>query len=325
MNATITMRALYPERKIFATHRLKVSDIHELHIEESGNPNGKPVLFNHGGPGAGIFKDHARQFDPDFFRIIQFDQRGAGKSTPYADIRENTTAHLIDDIEKIRAYLGVESWIVGGRSWGTTLSLLYAQAHPKRVKALFLAAVFLAGKQETDWLLQEGAGHVYPEQWAKFIALVPREKRNQIMKAYGDLLFGKDQAIASQAARSWSVWEAHTCSVLPDAHLYEHFGEDSVALALARFEYHYLSQGAFIEEGQIVRDAHLIAHIPTKIIHGRYDMNCTFDNAVLLKQALPNAELIEVPLGGHAANDADTIDKQVRAADALKDIYKSAR
>jgi proline iminopeptidase len=314
------LKPLYPERKIFKTHRLKVSNLHELHIEESGNPDGKPVLFNHGGPGTGIAKDHARQFDPAFFRVIQFDQRGAGKSTPYADIRENTTPDLIADIEKIRKHLQIDDWVVGGRSWGVTVSVLYAEAYPERIKALYLPAVFLSDKHSINWLFQDGASHVFPEAWEKFVALVPTQKRNNIMAAYKDMLFGNDQELGIRAARNWSEWEANVSSVIPDQSIVDHFTSDSVMLALARFECHYLFNGGFIEEGQIIRDAHRIAHIPAKIIHGRYDMNCTYDNATKLRSALPNSELITLPLGGHACNDPETTDRQVRAADAIKTI-----
>lgn len=312
------MRDWYPERKTFATHRLRVSDLHELYIEESGNPCGKPVLFNHGGPGNGILKNHGRQFDPEFYRLINFDQRGAGKSTPYADIRENTTQHLILDIEKIRKFLNIEKWIVAGRSWGATLSLLYAEAYPQQVAALYLPAVFLCDRSSSLWLFQDGASRIFSEEWSKFEELIPIEKRSDLMLAYKDLLFSENESIAHLAAMTWSRWEAVTVSILPDQQILDSFASPEVTLALARLECHYLLNGGFIEEGQILRDAHKISHIPTKIIHGRYDMNCTHDAAVKLHQALPNSELITLPLGGHAANDAPTIDAQIRAAETLK-------
>ena len=314
------MRDWYPERKVFATHRLRVSDLHELHIEQSGNPVGKPVLFNHGGPGTGILKNHARQFDPDFYRIIQFDQRGAGKSTPYADIRENTSQHLISDIEKIRKFLGIEKWIVAGRSWGATLSLLYAEAYPKVVLALYLPAVFLCDRRSSLWLFQDGASRIFSEEWSRFEELIPLEKRGDMMSAYKDLLFSDDSKVAHQAALAWSRWEAITVSMLPDQEILDSFASPEVTLALARLECHYLLNGGFIAEGQILADAHIISHIPTKIIHGRYDMNCTHDGAEQLHRALDNSELITVPLGGHVANDPVTIDAQIRAAEALKEL-----
>lgn len=311
-----TMRSFYPPVKTYKEHRLRVSDIHELHIQESGAPQGVPVLFNHGGPGGGINDSHGRQFNPEHFRLIQFDQRGSGKSTPYADIRENTTADLIKDIEAIREYLGISSWIVAGRSWGTTLSLLYAQAHRMNVRALYLAAVFLCDKQSINWLFQEGASRIYPEQWEAFVSIIPENERGNLMAAYQKLLNHTDPQIAENAARHWSTWEAHTCTVLPDEDAVAHFTSPGVMLAISRLECHYLANGGFIEEGQILRDVGEISHIPTKIIHGRYDMNCTFDNAWRLHKALPKSELIVVPVGGHSAADDDTIDKQVRAADA---------
>lgn len=314
------MRDWYPERKIFASDRLRVSALHELHIEQSGNPDGKPVLFNHGGPGTGILKHHGRQFDPDFYRIIQFDQRGAGKSTPYADIRENTTQHLISDIEEIRRYLGIDKWVVGGRSWGATLSLLYAEAHPQQVSALYLPAVFLCDRRSSLWLFQDGASRIFSEEWSKFEELIPRKKRSDMMSAYKELLFSDDPQVALQAALTWSRWEAITVSMLPDQAILDNFASPEVTLALARLECHYLLNGGFIEEGQILRDAHKISHIPTKIIHGRYDMNCTHDGALQLHRALPKSELITVPLGGHAANDPATVDVQIKAAEALKEL-----
>lgn len=312
------LRTWYPERVPFKTHRLKVSDIHNLYIEECGNPEGKPVVWLHGGPGSGLFPSHGRQFDPSFYRIILFDQRGAGQSTPYADVRENTTQHLIADIEKIREMLGLERWIVAGRSWGSTLALLYAEAHPERVAALFLAAIFLCDKPSIHWLFQDGASHIYPEAWADFVALVPESSRGDIMGAYKQMLLGADEPLAIRAAQAWSLWEANTLSVLPDPSLVESCTSDAVTLSLARLECHYLGNGGFIEDGQILRDTPKIASIPAKIIHGRYDMNCTYDNALRLHRALPQSELITIALGGHAVNEAATIDAQIRATDDLK-------
>ncbi|MEJ0063774.1 MAG: prolyl aminopeptidase [Alphaproteobacteria bacterium] len=312
------MRDWYPERKPYATHRLKVSSLHELHIEECGNPKGEAVIWLHGGPGSGLYRNHGRQFDPEFYRIILFDQRGSGQSTPYADVRENTTRDLIADIEKIREYFGISRWLVAGRSWGATLALLYAQAHPERVTALFLAAIFLCDTQSIRWLFQDGASRIYSQAWEEYVALVPPEKRGDIMKAYGDMLLGENQEIALKAARAWSIWEGHTCSVLPDPGFVADFAADNAVLSLARLEHHYLSRGGFVEEGHILKNAHKIAHIPVKIVHGRYDMNCTYDNAWKLHQALPKSELITIPLGGHATNDPATVDAQIRAADALK-------
>lgn len=314
------MRDWYPERKVFASHRLHVSALHELHIEQSGNPKGKPVLFNHGGPGTGIMTNHGRQFDPDHYHVIQFDQRGSGKSTPYADIRENTTEHLISDIEAIRQLLGIEKWIVAGRSWGATLSLLYAEAHPERVVALYLPAVFLCDKQSISWLFQDGASRIFFEEWSLFEEPVAKNKRYDMLAAYKELLFSDDEKLATRAALAWSRWEAYTVSMLPDKSVVESFTSESVMLALARFECHYLANGGFIKEGQIIERAHSISHIPTKIIHGRYDMNCTHDNAVRLHKVLPQSELITVPLGGHVANEPASIDAQIRAADSLKSL-----
>lgn len=316
MSEQQALKPFYPPLKIYKEHRLRVSDIHELHIQESGDPEGVPVLFNHGGPGGGINETHGRQFNPEHYRLIQFDQRGSGKSTPYADIRENTTQDLINDIEAVREHLGISSWIVAGRSWGTTLSLLYAQAHRMQVRALYLAAVFLCDRQSINWLFQEGASRVYPQQWEDFVSIIPEAQRGNLMAAYQQLLNHPDSQVAENAARHWSTWEAHTCTILPDEDAVAHFTSPGVMLAISRLECHYLSNGGFIQEGQILRDIEAIEHIPTTIIHGRYDMNCTFDNAWRLHKALPKSKLIVVPVGGHSASDDDTIDKQIRAADA---------
>jgi proline iminopeptidase len=313
--------SLYPERCPYAVHRLKVDEIHVLHIEECGNPDGLAVLWCHGGPGGGLGGKHGRQFDPAFYRIILFDQRGAGKSTPYAEIRQNTTSDLITDIEKIRLFLKIDRWIVAGRSWGTTLSLLYAQAHPQRVLALFLAAIFLCDRAANQWLFQQGASLVYPEAWAPFRDFIRPEKRHNFFEAYKEILFGADEKLAIEAAKIWSTWGVNTCSVLPNPAMFDYFLAPEVTFALARIECHYLGNDGFIEEGHILRECGKIAHIPTKIIHGRYDMNCTFDNALRLHQALPNSELICVPLGGHADNDMATMGLQIKAAESLKTLF----
>ena len=314
------LRNWYKEREIYNREALRVSDIHELYIEECGNPDGVPVLWCHGGPGSGIFPDHGRQFDPEYYRIILFDQRGAGKSTPFADIRENTTQDLILDIEKIRKHLNIDKWIVAGRSWGTTLSLLYAQDYPEHVSAIYLGAVFLCDDQSCDWLFQEGAGKIFAEEWDKFIEIIPENERGNIMEAYKKLIFSDDDDVAMDAARRWSIWEANTVSIIPDDDIISMFESDEVMLALARFECHYLSQRGFLEENQIINNASKIAHIPTEIIHGRYDINCLFDNAYRLHQVLPKSNLTIVDVGAHASSDPETIDAQIRAADRLKDI-----
>ncbi len=317
---SMALREWYPARKVFAEHKLQVSDIHTLHIEECGNPDGQPVLWCHGGPGSGIAPVHGRQFDPDHYRIILFDQRGSGKSVPFTDIRENTTQDLMSDMEKIREKLGIERWIVSGRSWGTTLAVAYAQAYPDRVKGLFLAAMFLCDKAANHWLFQEGASRVFPKAWSEFESLVPKEKRGAMMDAYREMMFGDDEKLGVEAARRWGLWEAATVFVVPPDETTQSYFDPTTTLALGRLECHYLRQGGFLEEGQLLRDAGKIAHIPTKIVHGQFDMNCLLENAWRMHKALPNSELIVVPQGGHATNDPVTIDRQVRAADALKGI-----
>jgi len=320
------LRDWYPERVAFNKGMIDAagSDLHKLYFEECGNPEGKPVLWFHGGPGSGIFGKHGRQFDPEYYRIVLFDQRGAGQSIPFADTRENTTQDLIADAEKIREHLGIDKWaVVAGRSWGSTMSTLYAQAHPERVESLLLIAMFLCDRKANQWLFQEGASHIYPEAWEGFTKLIPPEERHDMFGAYQKRIFGDDKAVAEAAAQAWSTWEANTLSVRPDQSLIDDVTTPAVTLSIARLECHYLRQGGFIEEGQILRDAHKIAHIPTTIVHGRYDMNCQFDNAYRLHNALPNSKLMTVDVGGHAANDPETVHIQVMAADALKKIEHS--
>ena len=311
------MRDWYPTRKPFSMHRLQVDDIHSIYIEECGKPDGVPVLWCHGGPGGGLQPVHGRQFDPERYRVILFSQRGAPQSLPFAEIRKNTTQHLLADMELIRKHLSIPNWIVAGRSWGTTLALLYAQANPKVVKGLFLAAVFLCDEKSIHWLFRDGASRIYPEAWARFCAPIPPDERADLLSAYARRLTGKDEAIALRCAAAWADWEAHTLSLRPDPAVVETATGLDVCLSLARLEAHYLSQGGFIDENQILRDASKIAHIPTHIVHGRYDMNTTYSNAVLLHQALGLSELLCVPLGGHATNDPVTVDAQIQAADAL--------
>lgn len=314
----MSLKTYYPLRKIYKNYRIQVSDLHELYVEECGNPNGVPVVWCHGGPGSGLFPDHGRMFDPDYYRLILFDQRGSGKSTPFAEIKENTSQHLISDLEVIREKLNIDKWLVAGRSWGTTLSLLYAQAYPERVLGLALFAVFLCDDRACNWLFQDGAGRVYTEAWADFLALVPATQQNDIMTAYKDLMFGDDQELAVEASRRWSTWEAKTLTLKQDASNVDLFTSDQVMLAISRLECHYLSQRGFLRENQIISDANRIAHLPVQIVHGRYDMNCLHDNAWRLSRALPKAILHTVPQGAHAASDPETIDAQVRAADSFK-------
>ena len=316
------MQDWFPERVPFQTHRLKVSDLHTLYVEECGNPSGIPVLWCHGGPGSGIAPTHGRQFDPALYHIILFDQRGSGQSTPFAETRENTTQDLIADIEKIRELLKIESWIVAGRSWGTTLALLYAEQYPEKVRGLFLAAIFLCEKKSSEWIFQEGASAIYPEAWEAFSALVPSEKRTDIFAAYREMMGDSDAAIAEKAARAWMIWEATTSSVLSDPAAVASFTSPTVMLPMARLECHYLGKGGFIQEGQILSDASKIKDIPTVIVHGRYDMNCRFSEAWRLHKALPRSTLIDVPLGGHLANTPESIDAQMRAVQLLETFIK---
>ncbi|MEY2747146.1 MAG: hypothetical protein RL112_2188 [Planctomycetota bacterium] len=294
---------LYPPLEARRVGRLKVSAIHELHWEESGNPLGKPVVFLHGGPGGCTGPEHRRFFDPRAWRIVMLDQRGCGKSTPWASIEENTTWHLVEDLERLRAQLGIERWTVFGGSWGSTLALAYAQRHPERVCELVLRGIFMLRKGELDWFYEEGgASWVFPDAWEHYLAAIPVEERGSLMRAYAKRLFSDDPAVHLPAARAWSIWEGATSKLVPDAAFAAAFGADDKALAFARIECHYfVNKGFFEAEEQLLRDAGRLARIPTTIVHGRYDMVCPLRNARDLAARMPHADFVVVPDAGHSA------------------------
>lgn len=298
------MTPLFPEVAPFRTHHLKVSDRHTLYIEESGNPNGLPLLFLHGGPGGGFAPVHRRLFDPQKFHAVLFDQRGAGKSTPHADLEENTTWDLVADIEKIRKQLGIQQWLVFGGSWGSTLALAYAQAHPASVSGLILRGIFLCRPEEITWFYQRGCDWVYPDFWEEFVAPVPQAERHDMVAAYYRLLTHSDPAIRVRAAQAWSRWEGATCKLIPNQQVIAVFEEEEKALAMARIECHYFVNHCFFTEpNQLLKQAHRIQHIPTWIVHGRYDVVCPVKNAWELYQVLPQSKLCIVPDAGHAFDE----------------------
>jgi proline iminopeptidase len=293
---------LYPVPETARTGRLRVSPLHELYWEESGNPRGKPVLFLHGGPGGGTTPQHRRFFDPRRYRIVMFDQRGCGLSTPYAEIRENTTWELVADIERLREHLGVERWQVFGGSWGSTLALAYAQKHPERVTELVLRGVFLLRKSEIDWFYQQGASWIFPDAWEGYLAAIPPAERGDLVAAYARRLFSDDPAVNLPAAKAWSLWEGATSKLLPDADFAAKFAADATTLAFARIECHYfVNQGFFAPDDQLLRDVARIRHVPTVIVQGRYDCVCPIRSAWDLVRAWPEAELLVVPDAGHSA------------------------
>lgn len=306
----------YPAIEPYNTFRLRVSPLHEIYVEESGNPNGSPVVFVHGGPGGGTEAWHRQFFDPKRYRIVLFDQRGCGRSTPHAELRENTTWDLVADMETIRAKLGIERWVVFGGSWGSTLALAYAQAHPQRVKGLILRGIFLLRPEEIHWFYQEGASWVYPDAWEHYVAAIPPAERGDFVAAYHRRLISEDPAVRRAAARAWSIWEGATSKLLPSEDMIERYGGDTFADAFARIECHYfVNKGFFRSPTQLLDDAHKIRNIPGVIVQGRYDVVCPMKSAWDLHRAWPEAELLIVPDAGHAASESGTLARLVDAAD----------
>lgn len=311
------MRELYPEIESYANWMLDTRDGHQLYVEECGNPDGKPVVFLHGGPGGGINPRQRRLFNPDAYRIVLFDQRGCGRSTPHASVERNTTWDLVADIERIRDRLAVEQWQVCGGSWGSTLALAYAEAHPDRVTELVLRGIFLLRPFELAWYYQEGASNIFPEVWERYLELIPQAERANMMSAYHRRLFGDDPAAQLEAARAWTTWEWSTSQLIPDFQ----GGTDEQYLAFARIENHYFVNGGFFSRpNQLIEDAHRIAHLPAVIVHGRYDVICPVRNAWDLHRALPGSELQIVPDAGHAMSEPGIADALVRATDAFAGI-----
>ena len=307
------MQPLYPEIKPYARHELAVEEPHVLYVDESGSPDGLPVLFVHGGPGGGCDAISRRFFDPTLYRIITFDQRGCGRSTPHASLENNTTAHLIADIQRIREHLGIDKWVLFGGSWGSTLSLAYAQAFPEHVHALILRGIFLCRPEDLSWFYQEGASRLFPDYWQDFLAPIPPEERDDLMSAFYRLLTGSDQIAQMHAAKSWSCWEGRTATLRPNSNVVERFADPHRALSMARIECHYFVNHAFLEPDQLLRDMPKIAHLPGIIVHGRYDAICPLDNAWALHQAWPNSELQIIRDAGHSAAEVGITDALVRA------------
>ena len=292
---------LFPNIEPFNTFSLPVSDLHTIYVEESGNKNGKPVIFLHGGPGGGVDPKYRRYFDPEKWRIIMFDQRGCGKSTPFAELEENTTWDLVSDIEKIRNHLSIDQWVVFGGSWGSTLSLAYSQTHPDSCKGLILRGIFLVRKKELDWFYQEGASNIFPDRWESFLEPIPVEKRDNLMQAYYEILTGEDHSKKIEAAKAWSTWEGSTVKLLEDENFISDFSDDKFAEAFARIECHYFMNNCwFNSDNHLIENMHKIKHIPGVIIHGRYDIVCPVIQAWDLHKAWPEADLHIIPDAGHS-------------------------
>lgn len=314
-NETGERRTLYPPIEPYESGRLDVGDGHSLYWERCGTRGAKPVVMLHGGPGAGCSPEHRRQFDPERYDILLFDQRGCGRSTPHASLEANTTWHLVPDIERLRELAGVERWQVFGGSWGSTLALAYAQTHPQRVSELVLRGIFTFRQSEIDWLYRFGASEVYPDKWDEFLAAIPEAERDDLVAAYHRRLTGDDDAERLAAAKAWSKWEAETVTLLPNPEVIDTHTDDDFAIAIARIENHYMIHKGWIEEGALLRDAAKLSGIPGVIVQGRYDMCTPPVTAWDLKRAWPEVELEIVPDGGHLFNEPGVLDGLIRATD----------
>lgn len=315
------MAEMYPDIEPYDTGMLTVSDIHKVYYEQSGNKTGKPVIFLHGGPGGGTSPRDRTFFDPAVYRIVLMDQRGAGKSTPAAELRENTTWHLVADIEKLRNHLGVDKWVVFGGSWGSTLSLAYAETHPDRVKALILRGIFTLRRRELIWFYQDGASIIFPDAWEGYLKPIPEVERFDLISAYYRKLTSDDETIRTEAAKAWSKWEMTTSRLFVDPEYIVRAEADTWALQFARIECHYFVHGGFMEfDGQLLKNVDKIRHIPTTIVQGRYDLVCPMDTAWELHKAFPEAEFHIIPDAGHSNKEPGTQAKLVEACDKYKHL-----
>jgi proline iminopeptidase len=315
----VTSRTLYPPLEPYRTGLLPVGGGHTLYFEESGNPDGKPVLFVHGGPGGGTDPKQRRFFDPRSYRIVLFDQRGCGKSTPHASLEENTTWHLVADMERLREHLGIARWMLFGGSWGSTLSLAYAQTHPERATELVLRGIFLLRKWEIDWFYQQGASRLFPDAWEAFVEPIPPAERSDLLHAYHRRLTGSDPAVRQACARAWSVWEGRTSTLLHNPELVAKTSGDEFSLAFARIECHYFVHGSFFErDDQLLHGVERIRHLPCTIVQGRYDVVCPAQSAWELHRAWPRSKLVLVADAGHSANEPGTTSALVEATDAYR-------
>ena len=312
-------RGLYPEIEPFDGGMLPVSGLHTLYYEQCGNPHGKPVVFLHGGPGAGCNPKCRRFFDPAVYRIVLFDQRGCGRSTPHAELRENTTWDLVADIERLRQHLRIERWQVFGGSWGSTLALAYAETHPERVVELVLRGIFMLRQRELQWFYQRGCDMLYPDAWEKYLAAIPEAERGDLIGAYHKRLVSSDPAVRLAAARAWSVWEASTSFLMQNESYIAASAGDEFALACAGIENHYfVNRGFFEHDDELLRNAHRLRGIPAVIVQGRYDVVCPTRSAWDLHRAWPQADLRIVPDAGHSAFEPGNVHELVAATDRFR-------
>jgi proline iminopeptidase len=311
------LRSFYPPIEPYEHGRLVVGDGHEIDWEVCGNPAGRPALFLHGGPGAGCTPDHRRLFDPARYRIVLFDQRGCGRSTPHASLEANTTWHLVADAERLRERLAIERWLVFGGSWGSALALAYAEMHPERVSALVVRGIFTLRRAELAWYYRFGASELFPEAWERFLEPIPQSERHDLIAAYRARLTDPDHEVRLRAARAWSTWEGETITLLPDAGLVSRHGGDQFAVAFARIENHYFTHEGFFAEGQLINDAHRLREIPGVIVQGRYDVACPVRTAWDLHRAWPSARFVVVPDAGHAVSEPGILHHLIEATDAF--------
>ncbi len=298
------MKDLYPPIEAYKTQRLDVAGGHQLYLEEVGSASGIPILFLHGGPGAGCEAYHRRFFDPNAYRVVLFDQRGCGRSTPHASLENNTTWDLVEDIETIRETLGIDRWVLFGGSWGSTLALAYAQKHPERVIGMVLRGIFLCRDREIDWFYQSGASRVFPDYWEDFLAPIPEGERDHMLQAYYRLLTGENELKRMAAAKAWSIWEGRTASLRSNSSVVDFFSQPHTALSLARIESHYFINRAFLRPNQLLQEANRLNGIPGVLVQGRYDLICPMESAWQLHQAWEGSELMVIPDAGHSATEA---------------------
>ena len=310
---------LYPPLEPFKTGMLDTGDGHQIYWELCGNPQGKPAVFLHGGPGAGCSSDHRRLFDPARYCVLLFDQRGCGRSTPHANLENNTTWHLVADIERLRAMVGAPQWLVFGGSWGSALALAYAETHPERVSALVVRGIFTVRQAELQWYYQEGASKLFPDLWEAYLAPIPQAERGDLMAAYRKRLVGDEVTARLEAARAWSLWEGQTITLLPDPAAIAKYGDGEYALAFARIENHYFVHQGWLEEGQLIRNAHKLTQIPGVIVQGRYDMACPAQTAWDLHRAWPQADFYLVEGAGHAYSEPGILAQLMAATNRFAD------
>ena len=312
------MSSLYPKIKPYNTFQLKVSDLHEIFVEESGNPKGRPVIFLHGGPGGGIEPIYRQYFNPKKWRIIIFDQRGCGKSTPHAELKENTTWNLVEDIEKIRKKLEIDTWTIFGGSWGSTLSLSYSIMYPERCDSIILRGIFMLRKKEIDWFYQDGCSFIYPDAWEKYLSPIPEDEQNNLVKAYYKRLTSQDKAVRINAARAWSIWEASTSKLIQTEKALHSFDEDDVAEAFARIECHYfINKGFFENEDWILNNVNKISDKTIEIVQGRYDVVCPMTSAWDLHKKLPDAGFHIIQDAGHSMLENGIQKKLIEITDKI--------